>query len=175
MHQDCRELNLVHILRVQTIDDTVGQSDGGYNNSGGFYMSSYLKKYFSSRNNNIGPVRFQLILLDTLFGRELSIFHIYLAVIFFYFTLFHTERELSKFSAEISMRDVIVITIFLRTYYNVYLLFLYISRNTYIRKSIGTDSVKKYRIYENNELFPYSYSLCTCDRIGTRDLAKCGC
>ena len=63
MHQDCRELNLVHILRVQTIDDTVGQSDG--------------------RNNNIGPVRFQLILLDTLFGRELSMFHIYLAVIFF--------------------------------------------------------------------------------------------
>ena len=43
----------------------------------------YLKKYFSSRNNNIGPVRFQLILLDTLFGRELSMFHIYLAVIFF--------------------------------------------------------------------------------------------
>ena len=73
------------------------------------------------------------------------------------------------------MWDVIVITILLRTYYNVYLLFLYISRNTYIRKSIGTDSVKKYRIYENNELFPYSYSLCTCDRIGTRDLAKCGC
>ncbi len=36
------------------------------------------------------------------------------------------------------------------------MLFLYISRNTYIRKSIGTDSVKKYRIYENNELFPYS-------------------
>ena len=130
MHQDCRELNLVHILRVQTIDDTVGQSDG--------------------RNNNIGPVRFQLI-------------------------LFHTERELFKFSAEISMRDVIVITILLRTYYNVYLLFLYISRNTYIRKSIGTDSVKKYRIYENNELFPYSHSLRTCDRIGTRDLAKCGC
>ena len=64
------------------------------------------------------------------------------------------------------MWDVIVITILLRTYYNVYLLFLYISRNTYIRKSIGTDSVKKYRIYENNELFPYSYSLCTCDRIG---------
>jgi hypothetical protein len=30
-------------------------------------------------------VRFQLILLDTLFGRELSMFHIYLAVIF----LFH--------------------------------------------------------------------------------------
>ena len=85
MHQDCRELNLVHILRVQTIDDTVGQSDGGYNNSGGFYMSSYLEKYFSSRYNNIGPVRFQLILLDTLFGRELSMFHIYLAVIF----LFH--------------------------------------------------------------------------------------
>ena len=28
MHQDCRELNLVHILRVQTIDDTVEQSDG---------------------------------------------------------------------------------------------------------------------------------------------------
>jgi hypothetical protein len=83
MHQDCRELNLVHILRVQTIDDTVEQSDGRYNNSGGFYMSSYLKKYFSSRNNNIGPVRFQLILLDTLFGRELSMFHIYLAVIFF--------------------------------------------------------------------------------------------
>ena len=65
MHQDCRELNLVHILRIQPIDDTVGQSDG--------------------RNNNIGPVRFQLILLDTLFGRELSMFHIYLAVIF----LFH--------------------------------------------------------------------------------------
>ena len=65
MHQDCRELNLVHILRVQTIDDTVEQSDGRY--------------------NNIGPVRFQLILLDTLFGRELSMFHIYLAVIF----LFH--------------------------------------------------------------------------------------
>ena len=40
------------------------------------------------------------------------------------------------------MWDVIVITILLRTYYNVYLLFLYISRNTYIRKSIGTDSVK---------------------------------
>ena len=58
MHQDCRELNLVHILRIQTIDDTVGQSDG--------------------RNNNIGPVRFQLI-------------------------LFHTEREPSKFSAKISM------------------------------------------------------------------------
>ena len=130
MHQDCRELNLVHILRVQTIDDTVGQSDG--------------------RNNNIGLVRFQLI-------------------------LFHTERELFKFSAEISMRDVIVITILLRTYYNVYLLFLYISRNTYIRKSIETDSVKKYRIYENNELFPYSYSLCTCNRIGARYLAKCGC
>ena len=73
MHQDCRELNLVHILRVQTIDDTVEQSDGRYNNSGGFYMSSYLEKYFSSRYNNIGPVRFQLILLDTLFGRELSI------------------------------------------------------------------------------------------------------
>ena len=122
MHQDCRELNLVHILRIQTIDDTVGQSDG--------------------RNNNIGPVRFQLI-------------------------LFHTEREPSKFFAKISMWDVIVITILLRTYYNVYLLFLYISRNTYIRKSIGTDSVKKYRIYENNELFSYSYSLCTCDRIGT--------
>ncbi|BDW77407.1 hypothetical protein BFINE_32020 [Bacteroides finegoldii DSM 17565] len=51
------------------------------------------------------------------------------------------------------MRDVIVITILLRTYYKVYLLFLYFSRNTYIRKSIGTDSVKKYRIYENNELF----------------------
>ena len=98
MHQDCRELNLVHILRIQTIDDTVGQSDG--------------------RNNNIGPVRFQLI-------------------------LFHTEREPSKFFAKISMWDVIVITILLRTYYNVYLLFLYISRNTYIRKSIGTDSVKK--------------------------------
>ena len=130
MHQDCRELNLVHILRIQTIDDTVGQSDG--------------------RNNNIGPVRFQLI-------------------------LFHTEREPSKFFAKISMWDVIVITILLRTYYNVYLLFLYISRNTYIRKSIGTDSVKKYRIYENNELFPYSYSLCTCDRIGARYLAKCGC
>ena len=130
MHQDCRELNLVHILRVQTIHDTIGQSDG--------------------KNNNIGPVWFQLI-------------------------LFHTERELSKFSAEISMWDVIVITILLRTYYNVYLLFLYISRNTYIRKSIGTDSVKKYRIYENNELFPYSYSLCTCDRIGARYLAKCGC
>jgi len=70
MHQDCRELNLVHLLRVQTIDDTVEQSDGRYNNSGGFYMSSYLKKYFSSRNNNIGPVRFQLILFDTLFSRE---------------------------------------------------------------------------------------------------------
>ena len=53
------------------------------------------------------------------------------------------------------MRDVIVITILLRTYYNVYLLFLYISRNTYIRKSIETDPVKKYGIYENNELFPY--------------------
>ena len=50
-----------------------------------------------------------------------------------------------------------------------------ISRNTYIRKSIGTDSVKKYRIYENNELFPYSHSLRTCDWIGTRDLAQCGC
>lgn len=61
------------------------------------------------------------------------------------------------------MRDVIVITILLRTYYKVYLLFLYFSRNTYIRKSIGTDSVKKYRIYENNELFPYSHSLRTCD------------
>ena len=73
------------------------------------------------------------------------------------------------------MRDVIVITILLRTYYNVYLLFLYISRNTYIRKSIETDSVKKYRIYENNELFPYSHSLCTCNRIGARYLAKCGC
>ena len=70
------------------------------------------------------------------------------------------------------MWDVIVITILLRTYYNVYLLFLYISRNTYIRKSIGTDSVKKYRIYENNELFPYSHSLRTCDWIGTRDLAQ---
>ena len=55
------------------------------------------------------------------------------------------------------------------------MLFLYISRNTYIRKSIGTDSVKKYRIYENNELFPYSHSLRTCDWIGTRDLAQCGC
>ena len=49
----------------------------------------------------------------------------------------------------------------LRTYYNVYLLFLYISRNTYIRKSIETDLVKKYRIYENNELFPYSYFVIT--------------
>ena len=126
MHQDCRELNLVHILRVQTIDDTVGRSDG--------------------RNNNIGPVRFQLI-------------------------LFHTERELFKFSAEISMRDVIVITILLRTYYNVYLLFLYISRNTYIRKSIETDLVKKYRIYENNELFPYSYSLCISDWSGVGAMA----
>lgn len=29
MHQDCRELNLVHILRVQTIDDTVEQSEVG--------------------------------------------------------------------------------------------------------------------------------------------------
>ena len=92
-----------------------------------------------------------------------------------YFTLFQTEREPTKFSAKISMRDVIVITILLRTYYKVYLLFLYFSRNTYIRKSIGTDSVKKYRIYENNELFPYSHSLRTCDWIGTRDLAQCGC
>lgn len=127
MHQDCRELNLVHILRVQTIDDTVGQSDG--------------------RNNNIGPVWFQLI-------------------------LFHTERELFKFSAERSMRDVIVITILLRTYYNVYLLFLYISRNTYIRKSIEMYFVKKYRIYENNELLSGSHFVCACHRSGVGTLAE---
>jgi len=78
---------------------------------------------------------------------------IYILQWFFYFTLFHTEREPSKFFAKISMWDVIVITILLRTYYNVYLLFLYISRNTYIRKSIGTDSVKKYRIYVINLIF----------------------
>ena len=71
----------IHILSVQAVNNPVGQSDGRYNNSGSFYMSSYLEKYLCSRNNNIGPVRFQLILLDTLFGRELSMFHIYLAVI----------------------------------------------------------------------------------------------
>ena len=60
----------VHVLRVQAVYNTVGQSDGRYNNSGSFYMSSYLEKYLCSRNNNIGPVRFQLILLNTLFGRE---------------------------------------------------------------------------------------------------------
>ena len=97
MHQDCKELNLVHILRVQTIDDTVEQSDGRYNNSGGFYMSSYLEKYFSSRYNNIGPVRFQLILLDTLFGRELSMFHIYLAVIFFILLCFILKENCLNF------------------------------------------------------------------------------
>ena len=97
MHQDCRELNFVHILRVQTIDDTVEQSDGRYNNSGGFYMSSYLEKYFSSRYNNIGPVRFQLILLDTLFGRELSMFHIYLAVIFFILLCFILKENCLNF------------------------------------------------------------------------------
>ena len=39
------------------------------------------------------------------------------------------------------------ITILLRTYYNLRLLFLYVNRNTYIRKSIEMDFVKKYRIY----------------------------
>ena len=104
MHQDCRELNLVHLLRVQTIDDTVEQSDGRYNNSGGFYMSSYLEKYFSSRYNNIGPVRFQLILLDTLFGRELSMFHIYLAVIFFILLCFILKENCLNFCKNINVR-----------------------------------------------------------------------
>ena len=63
------------------------------------------------------------------------------------------------------------ITILLRTYYNLRLLFLYVNRNTYIRKSIETDLVKKYRIYENNELFPYSYSLCISDWSGVGAMA----
>ena len=49
------------------------------------------------------------------------------------------------------------ITILLRTYYNLRLLFLYVNRNTYIRKSIEMDFVKKYRIYENNELLSDSH------------------
>ena len=32
MHQDCRELNLVHILRVQTIDDIWGIERSGFFN-----------------------------------------------------------------------------------------------------------------------------------------------
>ena len=39
------------------------------------------------------------------------------------------------------------ITILLRTYYNLRLLFLYVNRNTYIRKSIEMDFVKKYRLW----------------------------
>ena len=50
------------------------------------------------------------------------------------------------------------ITILLRTYYNLRLLFLYVNRNTYIRKSIEMDFVKKYRIYENKK-YGVSYIL----------------
>ena len=66
------------------------------------------------------------------------------------------------------------ITILLRTYYNLRLLFLYMDRNTYIRKSIETDFVKKYRIYENNELFSDSHFVCACHRFGVGALTQCG-
>lgn len=46
MHQDCRELNLVHILRIQTIDDTVGQSMVGTITSArsGFNLYCFILK-----------------------------------------------------------------------------------------------------------------------------------
>ena len=64
------------------------------------------------------------------------------------------------------------ITILLRTYYNLRLLFLYVNRNTYIRKSIEMDFVKKYRIYENNELLSDSHFVCACHRSGVGTLAE---
>lgn len=64
------------------------------------------------------------------------------------------------------------ITILLRTYYNLRLLFLYVNRNTYIRKSIEMDFVKKYRIYENNELLSDSHFVCACHRSGVGTLTE---
>ncbi len=67
------------------------------------------------------------------------------------------------------------ITILLRTYYNLRLLFFYIWIETLIfAKSIETDFVKKYRIYENNELFSDSHFVCACHRFGVGALAQCG-
>lgn len=71
MHQDCRELNLVHILRIQTIDDTVGQSMVGTITSArsGFNLYCFILKENRlnfCKNINVGCNRHNDIITNLL-------------------------------------------------------------------------------------------------------------